>query len=271
MLVPARLMAAWLSALVAVASATRNAAERSAESSAPAEVLAEVQAVGGSDFCVVGAGPAGLQCAHHLQSAGESVVVFEGTSSAGSFYETFPRHGQLISINKKYTGRADPEFSLRHDWNSILTSMESNGTDFRFTDYSEEYFPNRTVLWQYLNDYADRYKLPIVYDARVTSVVKTSAEGDAPKFKLSLGRGLGEVSCGVVVWAAGLGTPRMLKNPLYTPYHEAPVEPSFYRNLSVGIVGAGQSAFELAKAIYGASASTMMLYRNPPKFAWNTH
>jgi hypothetical protein len=30
----------------------------------------------------------------------------------------FPRHRTLISLNKRYTGRIDPEFNLRHDWNS---------------------------------------------------------------------------------------------------------------------------------------------------------
>ena len=90
-------------------------------------------------------------------------------------------HRYLISINKKRTGRANPEFNLRHpgdtatarttppkgtahsrrskaqppqtqaasprrhDWNSLLTSQEANGTDFPFTSYSDDYFPDASV------------------------------------------------------------------------------------------------------------------------------
>ena len=91
-------------------------------------------------------------------------------------------HRYLISINKKRTGRANPECNLRHpetpqppeqpppkaqhtadgakhshlrhklhhrarrhDWNSLLTSQEANGTDFPFTSYSDDYFPDASV------------------------------------------------------------------------------------------------------------------------------
>lgn len=55
-------------------------------------------------YCVIGAGPAGLQLGFFLQQAGRDYVIIEREASAGSFYKTYPRHRQLISINKRYTG-----------------------------------------------------------------------------------------------------------------------------------------------------------------------
>ncbi len=50
---------------------------------------------GYTEFCIVGAGPAGVQLAHHLQSAGANYIVIERNSAPGSFYSKFPRHEQL--------------------------------------------------------------------------------------------------------------------------------------------------------------------------------
>lgn len=50
---------------------------------------------GYSEFCIVGAGPAGVQLAQHLQSTGANYIVIERNSAPGSFYSKFPRHEQL--------------------------------------------------------------------------------------------------------------------------------------------------------------------------------
>ena len=43
----------------------------------------------------------------------------------GSFFDTYPRHDRLISINKRHTGKTNKEFNMRHDWNSLLSHDES--------------------------------------------------------------------------------------------------------------------------------------------------
>ena len=45
---------------------------------------------------------------------------FESSPQAGTFFEKYPVHRKLISLNKRFTGRKDQEFNLRHDWNSLL-------------------------------------------------------------------------------------------------------------------------------------------------------
>jgi len=57
------------------------------------------------DYCVIGAGPAGLQLGYFMKMAGRDYVVFERSNTSGNFYTTYPRHRKLISINKRHTGQ----------------------------------------------------------------------------------------------------------------------------------------------------------------------
>ena len=65
-------------------------------------------------YCVVGAGPGGLQTTHYLVKAGRDVVMYDSAADAGSFFTKYPIHRQLISLNKRHTGRTNREFNLRH-------------------------------------------------------------------------------------------------------------------------------------------------------------
>jgi len=124
----------------------------------------------------------------------------------------------------------------------LTTIYEANGTDFSFTDYSDEYFPPKEKLHTYLGDYVNKFNLIAAFNTEVENISHDQASGD---FQLSLEPNPGfTLQCGIVIYAGGLGTPRMFENELITPYHDASVDPNFYFNKSVAIVGAGQSAFE---------------------------
>ena len=98
-------------------------------------------------YCVVGAGPAGLQLGFFLQQAQRDYVILERASGPGAFFRKYPVHRQLISINKRYTGheldepRRSAEFNLRHDWNSLVNDQAVGGKSLLFTNYSERYLP----------------------------------------------------------------------------------------------------------------------------------
>ena len=79
-------------------------------------------------YCLVGAGPGGVQLGHFLNMKGRSYHLFEKNSHPGSFFSEFPRHRHLISLNKRFTGRTDPKFNMRHDWNSLLETNVTPGT-----------------------------------------------------------------------------------------------------------------------------------------------
>ena len=72
------------------------------------------------DYCIVGGGPAGLQMAFHMAKARNDFILLERTRP-GVKFETQPVHRELISINKRFTSRANPVFNERHDWNSLLS------------------------------------------------------------------------------------------------------------------------------------------------------
>ena len=52
-------------------------------------------------YCLVGAGPGGLQLGHYMMKAGRDYMVYERNARAGSFFETYPIHRGLISLNKR--------------------------------------------------------------------------------------------------------------------------------------------------------------------------
>lgn len=81
----------------------------------------------------VGAGPGGLQLGSALAKAGRSYAIFERELQAGSFFSKMPVHRKLISLNKRFTGRIDPEFNLRHDWNSLLDNERAVPVRLPFT------------------------------------------------------------------------------------------------------------------------------------------
>ena len=120
------------------------------------------------DYLIIGAGPAGLQLGYLLAKAGRDFQILEAGSSAGTFFKTFPRHRTLISSNKVYNGTSDAELNLRMDWNSLL----SDDPELLFTRYSDRYFPPADVIVKYFSDFAEKNRLPIQYDARVTWLQK---------------------------------------------------------------------------------------------------
>jgi NADPH-dependent 2,4-dienoyl-CoA reductase/sulfur reductase-like enzyme len=67
-------------------------------------------------YCVVGAGPAGLQLGYLFEQHNLDYAIIERNTAPGSFFQQYPIHRKLISINKRYTGHTDKDYNLRHDW-----------------------------------------------------------------------------------------------------------------------------------------------------------
>eukprot|EP00928_Gymnodinium_smaydae_P079263 TRINITY_DN63233_c0_g1_i1.p1 TRINITY_DN63233_c0_g1~~TRINITY_DN63233_c0_g1_i1.p1 ORF type:complete len:725 (-),score=72.26 TRINITY_DN63233_c0_g1_i1:39-2168(-) len=106
------------------------------------------------EYCIIGAGPAGVQLGHFFLSVNRSYHIFERHSVAGSFFSSLagrglPKHRRLISFNKRTTGSSDPEFNMRHDWNSLLGTHVSP-----MTNRSRDLFPLADVLADYIHDFA---------------------------------------------------------------------------------------------------------------------
>jgi len=131
-------------------------------------------------YCLVGAGPAGVQMGHYLQETNRDFVLLERTPRAAFWFSKFPVHRVLNSINRRFTRRDNLEFNLRHDWNSLLGAEKTVGL---FGTWSHEYWPSADTIVEYINAFAkdqvDAGKLQFNQD--VKSVTKCKSKGPGPK------------------------------------------------------------------------------------------
>jgi len=216
------------------------------------------------DYLIIGAGPAGLQLAALLEADGKrDYLVLEGSDAPGAFFTRYPRHRQLISINKPRTGTDDPELNLRLDWNSLL----SDDPSLLFTRYTGAYFPDAEVLLRYLADFAAKTGVKVRYHSRVERVSR-----DAGVFTV---RTADEVfTARRVIVATGVSRayrPDIEGFELAEGYDEMSVDPAGYLDQKVLIIGKGNSAFETADALMETTTVIHVAGPSPVRMAWRTH
>uniref|UniRef100_A0A1I8J7Y0 FAD-dependent oxidoreductase domain-containing protein 2 n=1 Tax=Macrostomum lignano TaxID=282301 RepID=A0A1I8J7Y0_9PLAT len=153
-------------------------------------VLAASQSLRKHEYCVIGAGPAGLQLGYFLRAAEHNYAIIERGDRPGAFFETYPRHDTLISINKRRTDSRNTEYSLRHDWNSLL----SNDEQMQMRYYSIKMFPKRQDLLLYLKDFKERFNLNVHFKTEVTGLHRLT---ESSEYRFSLETSQGQYHCQV--------------------------------------------------------------------------
>lgn len=217
-----------------------------------------------TDYIILGGGPAGLQLAYYFERDGREYQIIESGDRVGTFFELYPRHRQLISINKVYTGTDDPELRLRHDWNSLLTDDYSH----LFRDYSKEYFPPADAILDYLRDYADRFNLKVRTKTRIANIRHSDGQYH---LKDTAGN---EYRCNKLIVATGVSKAYLPDIPgieLTENYDVVSVDPADFIDQRVLIVGKGNSAFETADNLVPAASLIHLVSPFPIDFAWKTH
>jgi thioredoxin reductase len=225
------------------------------------------------EYCIVGAGPGGIQLAYYLQSniPARDYVVFERAVQAGSYFEKYPRHRKLISINKRFTGSYDYEFNMRHDWNSLLTRKPEPSLLFR--EFDKQYFPHADSMVKYLNAYTEHHALNVQYNTTVNSVMRT-AYGFSVQTRTGDSSQEATVSCRYVVMATGLAVSNKVNadpHGLITPYSDMSLDVDDYENKTVLVIGRGNAGLETANHIYGSTARVLLAGRSRIKLSWETH
>ncbi|OPJ68856.1 FAD-dependent oxidoreductase domain-containing protein 2 [Patagioenas fasciata monilis] len=223
------------------------------------------------DYCIIGAGPAGLQAAYFLQEASRDYIVFERSHAPGSFFALYPRHRKLISINKWHTGKSNSEFNLRHDWNSLL----SHDRRLLFRRYSRDFFPDADAMVRYLEDFASLLKLRVQYN---TAIVHVTLERDEQAWNghyfLLTDQDRQNYKCSSLLVATGTWVPNVVNFPgseYVEGYETVSTNPEDFAGQTVLILGRGNSAFETAENILGVTNFIHMVSRSRVRLSWATH
>ncbi|XP_061079499.1 FAD-dependent oxidoreductase domain-containing protein 2 [Conger conger] len=219
------------------------------------------------DYCVLGAGPAGLQMGYFLSKSQRDYIILERNSGPGSFFNIYPRHRKLISINKIYTGSRNREFNLRHDWNSLL----SDRPGLLLQRISTQMYPEADALPRYLSLYSRELGLKVRYGVDIGRVSASNTGVRSYTLSDQLGR---QYSCRVLLVSTGLWVPHQVQfvgSDLVEGYESASVDPWDYLNQAVLILGKGNSAFETAQNILGHASSVHLYSPSPVRLAWQTH
>jgi thioredoxin reductase len=216
------------------------------------------------DYIIIGAGPAGIQLGYYLQRAGLKYLILEAAETPGAFFNDFPRHRKLISINKVHTGYDDPEVNMRWDWNSLLSDNED---PLLFKDFSQDYFPHASVMVDYLTEFARQAQLDIQFNARVRRINKSDG------FEIECESG-DRFRSSVVVIATGTPLSNMASIPGIEHaecYTSVSVDPQDFVGQRVLILGKGNSAFETADNLIGTTSLIHIASPETIKMAWQTH
>lgn len=216
-----------------------------------------------TDYLLLGAGPAGLQLGYFLQKAGRDYLILEQGDAPGTFFRTFPRHRQLISINKPHTGFDDSELNLRMDWNSLLSDQPS----LLFTRYTERYFPDADVMVRYLADFADATELNVRYGVRAVEVTRCE------RFRVTDQHG--EVyEAPLLIVATGPAKPYLPTIPgieLAEQYGTVTIDPKDFTDQRILIIGKGNSGFETARNLIETAAVIHIAGPRSVRLAWESH
>lgn len=205
---------------------------------------------------------------HLLSKSKRDYIVLERNAGPGSFFNKYPRHRKLISINKIHTGSPNHEFNLRHDWNSLL----SDRSDLLFKRVSSEFYPPADAFPLYLSHYEKELGIKVRYGADI-GTIRAVQKAKGREYVLKDQQGI-SYFCSVLLVATGLWVPQTIEfvgSDLVEGYESISTNPEDYRDQAVLILGKGNSAFETAQSLLGKASRVHMVSRSPVRLAWQTH
>jgi putative flavoprotein involved in K+ transport len=194
------------------------------------------------DAIVIGAGQAGLATGYHLKRAGLRFAILEAGSQPGG---SWPKYYDSLTLFSpaRYSG---------------LPGLPFPGDPDRY--------PRRDEVVAYLREYAARFELPVVADARVQQVERTG-----PHFLLRTAKGAEHRSRALVGASGSFYAPNVPRLPGQdrfrgTILHSAGYQtPEPFKGQRVLVVGAANSAVQIAIELHGVARVTLAT-REPVRF-----
>ena len=227
-----------------------------------------------SETIIIGGGPSGIQMGYYLERSKHDYLILERNNNVCSFFEKYPHTRKMISLNKKNTDSIDEDFNLRHDWNSLLTNYDSD-TFRKFTEYSDELYPNSDDIVRYMKDFVSNYNLKIQYNTTVTKICKVDDN-------YMIFTNTSTYTCKYLIIATGLTKniyPSVKLNIKRKILHYSDYSKDFFTNKTnldkfkckkVLIVGGGNSSYELAN-ILNNYCSTIIITGSETRLSSVTH
>ncbi len=217
------------------------------------------------EYLVLGAGPAGVQTGYFLKKNNRDYVILERNEQPASFFNVFPRHRKLISINKVYTGYDNVDQNMRWDWNSLI----SDDPSMLLKEFTKKYFPDAGTLVDYVQAFTEHFELNVNYGCSILSIDKN----ENGLFVLTTDSG-DTYTCKYLIVGTGMSKPYIPEISgieLCENYFDVSVDPDDFINQSVLIIGKGNSAFETADNLIETTTFIHMISPTPINFAWRTH
>jgi dimethylaniline monooxygenase (N-oxide forming) len=198
---------------------------------------------------VIGAGAAGLCAAKHLLAKGVEVVAYELGTRIGGLW-----------VYENDNGLSGAYQSLHVNSENKVTAYK----DFPFAD-SAPIYPDHAQMAQYLVDYAERFDLR--RHIRFSSKVVAAEQASGGDWEVTLADATRERFNAVVVASGHQGVPShppfakdFTGEYLHSHSYRVP-EP--FKGKDVLVVGAGNSACDIASDICTVTTSTTMAARSP--------
>jgi putative flavoprotein involved in K+ transport len=199
------------------------------------------------DALVVGAGQAGLAASYHLKRAGLSFEILEARGEPGGSWPGYYDSLKLFSP-ARYSG---------------LPGMPFPGSPDRY--------PARDEVVGYLRDYAEAFGLPVLAGKRVLRAERDGGREAGGGFRLLTDDG-GEHRARTLIAATGsFARPHRPRFPGQEAFRGKILHAAEYRNpipfrgKRVVVVGAGDSAVQIAHELAGV-AETTLATRSPIRF-----
>eukprot|EP00756_Hemistasia_phaeocysticola_P007176 Hpha_TRINITY_DN14149_c0_g1::TRINITY_DN14149_c0_g1_i3::g.11204::m.11204 len=216
---------------------------------------------------VIGAGPAGVQLAYSLDRLGWDFVVLERSDHPGSFFDKYPRHRRLISQNRRNSPDTHPDALYRHDWNSLIGDTGAR----RVINYTTELYPDREVITRYLAGFIEDHSL----GPRFRFGVDVSKVNRPKGSRYILSSGDVVYTCDILIVATGRWVPNQPfdfpGSEYLTQCDDVDVTGKAYSGHNVMMLGAGNSALEVADALEPYAAAVHLITRDAPRFAYQSH
>lgn len=232
------------------------------------------------DNVIVGGGPGGINLALEFAERKIPYVLLERSDRFGGQFRKFPRCNELISLNKVHMPENNPGFlyGRRYDWHTLSTITEQDTKEdpkLDFTTWSDDLFPKARLVADYFEYVGNHQKWGVKdntkFNATVTKVDSTSSG----LFAITTSDG-NTIHAKRLFMATGTSRPVVpdIKNiqefgTFYSDFDPSNLDK--YKNKRVVIIGAGNSAFEVAHCLRGHVGDMLIITRSSVKFARQTH